>query len=284
MKVTKVVIPAAGLGTRFLPVTKAIPKEMMPVLDKPPLHYIAEEAVLSGAKDILIVISEQKECIKEYFSPSIIYDKLKKSGMEELNDLLASAHFHFAMQKTMNGSGNAVLLAEDFAAGDPVAVLSGDDVIFAPDCPVTKQLIDAFQKVGGKTIVGCQTKEPEEVVKCASIVCDKTEGKLGKIRDVIEKPPLEGLPSRLCSLGRFVIPYSMFSVLESTPPVNGEVYLADASRRSLKTSDAYAYEFDGARYDIGDKFGYLQANVEYALRSPMAEKVKAYLKKLTKKL
>ena len=284
MKVTKVVIPAAGLGTRFLPVTKAIPKEMMPVLDKPPLHYIAEEAVLSGAKEILIVISEQKECIKEYFSPSKIYDELKKSGMEELNDLLASAHFHFATQKTMNGSGNAVLLAEDFAAGDPVAVLSGDDVIFAPDCPVTKQLIDAFQKVGDKTIVGCQTREPEEVIKYASIICDKTQGKLGKIKDIIEKPALEDLPSRLCSLGRFVLPYSMFDVIKDTPPVNGEVYLTDAIRRSLKTSDAYAYEFDGARYDIGDKFGYLQANVEYALRSPMAEKVKAYLKEITKKL
>ena len=284
MKVTKAVIPAAGLGTRFLPSTKAVPKEMMTIVDKPTLHYIVEEAVLSGAKDVLIIVNDGKEAIPHYFSPNKIYDALKKPALEELNDLISSVKFHYATQKVLNGNGSAILLAREFADGEPISVLFGDDIIYNPDYPATKQLVDAFSKTGGKTIVGCQTKEPEEVVKCASIVCDKTESKLGKIRDVIEKPPLEGLPSRLCSLGRFVIPYSMFSVLESTPPVNGEVYLTDAIRRSLKTSDAYAYEFDGARYDIGDKFGYLQANVEYALRSPLADKVKAYLKELTKKL
>ena len=284
MKVTKAIIPAAGLGTRFLPVTKAIPKEMMPVLDKPPLHYIAEEAVLSGAKDVLIIVNEGKESIRTYFSSDTFYDGLHKPELEELNDLLASARFHFVTQKELNGIGGAILLAKDFAEGQAVSVLSGDDVIYSPQNPVTKQLIDAFTKVDGKTVVGCQMREPEEVIKYAVIAYEKQEGRLAKIADIIEKPPLQGLPSRLCSLGRFVIPYSLFNVIEDTPPVNGEIYLTNAIRRTLQTEGAYAYEFEGTRYDIGDKFGYLQANVEYALRSPMADKVKAYLKELTKKL
>ena len=284
MKVTKAVIPAAGLGTRFLPVTKAVPKEMMPVLDKPPLHYIAEEAVLSGAKDVLIVVNEEKEAIRNYFSSGTFYDGLNKPELEELNDLLASARFHFVTQKKLNGIGGAILLAKNFAEGEAVSVLSGDDVIFSPACPVTKQLTDAFELTGGKTIVGCQMREPEEVIKYAVIAYEKQEGRLAKITDIIEKPPLAGLPSRLCSLGRFVIPYSMFDVLASTQAVGGEIYLTNAIRLALRTEDAYAYEFEGTRYDIGDKFGYLQANVEYALRSPMADKVKAYLKELTKKL
>lgn len=282
MKVTKAVIPAAGRGTRFLPITKAVPKEMMPVVDKPPLHFIAEEAVLSGAKDILIIVSGEKKCICDYFSHNAFYDALQKPGIEELNDLLSSVRFHFVTQETMNGSGNAVLLAKDFAEGEAISVLSGDDVIYSPQNPVTKQLVDAFVKVGGKTVVGCQRREPVEVIKYAVIAYDKMDGRLAKIDDIIEKPPLEGLPSDLCSLGRFVIPYSMFDVIKETPPINGEVFLTNAIRRVLKTEGAYAYEFEGTRYDIGDKFGYLQANVEYALRSPLGDKVKAYLKDLTK--
>ncbi len=284
MRVTKAVIPAAGYGTRFFPITKSIPKEMMPVLDKPPLHYIAKEAVLSGAKDILIVINDQKECIRDYFSQNEFYDALHKSELEELNDLLSSVRFHFVTQKVMNGNGSAVLLAKDFAEGEAVSVLSGDDVIYSPQNPVTKQLIDAFTKVGGKTIVGCQRCKPAEVVKYAVISYDKMDGRLARINDIVEKPPLENLPSDLCSLGRYVIPYSMFKAIENTPAANGEVYLTNAIRRLVKTEGAYAYEFEGKRYDIGDKFGYLQANVEYALRSPMTEKVKAYLKELAKKL
>ena len=281
MKVTKAVIPAAGLGTRFLPSTKAVPKEMMTIVDKPALHYIVEEAVLSGAKDVLIILNEGKECINTYFAPSKVYDALKKPGLEELNDLLSSVKFHYATQKVLNGNGSAILLAEEFSGGDPVAVLFGDDIIYNPEKPATKQLIDAFIKTGGKTIVGCQRREPEEAIKYGVISFSSMSDRLAKIDDIVEKPPLSELPSDLCSLGRFVLPYSMFATLAVTPLDRGEIILANAIRSILKTEGAYAYDFEGIRYDIGDKFGYLQANVEYALRSPFGDKVKTYLKELT---
>lgn len=284
MKVTKAVIPAAGLGTRFLPSTKAVPKEMMTIVDKPTLHYIVEEAVLSGAKDILIIVNDGKEAINTYFSPSKVYDALKKPALEELNDLLSSVKFHYATQKVLNGNGSAILLAREFANGEPISVLFGDDIIYNPEYPATKQLVDAFEKTGGKTIVGCQMREPIEAVKYGVISYKSIDDGLAKIEDIVEKPPIEELPSNLCSLGRFVLPYSMFDTLAVTPFDRGEIILANAIRSILKTEGAYAYEFKGIRYDIGDKFGFLQANVEYALRSPFGDKVKTYLKELAKDL
>ena len=284
MKVTKAVIPAAGLGTRFLPSTKAVPKEMMTIVDKPTLHYIVEEAVLSGAKEILIVVNDGKECINTYFSPNKVYDALKKPALEELNDLLASVKFHYATQKVLNGNGSAILLAKEFANGDPISVLFGDDIIYNPEYPATKQLVDAFIKTGGKTIVGCQRREPIEAIKYGVIAYSQIENRLAKIDDIVEKPPIDSLPSDLCSLGRFVLPYSMFDTLAVTPFDRGEIILANAIRSILKTEGAYAYEFEGIRYDIGDKFGFLQANVEYALRSPIGDKVRSYLKELSETL
>ncbi len=284
MKVTKAVIPAAGMGTRFLPATKAVPKEMMTIVDKPTLHYIVEEAILSGAKDILIIVNEGKEAIPKYFSPSKVYDALKKPALEELRDLLSSVHFHYATQEVLDGNGSAILLAKDFANGDPISVLFGDDIIYNPDYPATKQLVDAFIKTGGKTIVGCQRREPIEAIKYGVIAYDEMDGRLTKINDIIEKPPIDDLPSDLCSLGRFVLPNSMFDALEKTPYDRGEIILANAIRSILKTTGAYAYEFEGIRYDIGDKFGFLQANVEYSLRSPLSDKVKSYIKDLAKRI
>lgn len=284
MKVTKAVIPAAGLGTRFLPSTKAVPKEMMTIVDKPTLHYIVEEAVLSGAKDILFIVNDGKECINTYFSPRPLYDNLKKPALEELNDLLAGVKFHYTTQKVLDGNGSAILLARDFANGEPFSVLFGDDIIYNPEMPVTKQLVNAFEKTGGKTIVGCQTRPPEEAIKYGVIAYDKIENGLAKIDDIIEKPPITELPSDLCSLGRFVLPYSIFDVLEQTPYDRGEIILANAIRIIMKTEGAYAYNFEGRRYDIGDKFGFLEANIEYAMRSPFGDKVKSYIKSLAKEL
>ena len=282
MKVTKAIIPAAGLGTRFLPSTKAIPKEMMTIVDKPTLHYIVEEAVLSGAKEIMIIVSEGKEAIPAYFSPSPRYDKLKKPALDELNDLLKKVKFHYVEQKKLDGNGSAILLAEEFAAGEPVSVLFGDDIIYNPGDPVTAQLIRAFERTGGKTIVGCQRREPIEAIKYGVIDYKTMDDGLAKIETIVEKPPIDELPSDLCSLGRFVIPFSMFDELHNTPYDRGEIILANAIRTLGKKEGAYAYEFKGTRYDIGDKFGFLQANVEYALRSPFGDKVKEYLKDLAK--
>ena len=284
IEVTKAVIPAAGLGTRFLPSTKAVPKEMMTIVDKPTLHYIVSEAVLSGAKEILIIVNDGKEAINTYFSPSKVYDALKKPALDELNDLLASVKFHYATQKVLNGNGSAILLAKEFSNGEPISVLFGDDIIYNPDYPCTKQLVDAFKRTGGKTVVGCQRREPIEAIKYGVIAYDKMEDGLTRIDDIVEKPPIDELPSDLCSLGRFVLPYSMFAALEKTPLDRGEIILANAIRSILKTEGAYAFEFAGIRYDIGDKFGFLQANVEYALRSPFGDKGKAYLKELAKTL
>lgn len=284
LKVTKAVIPAAGLGTRFLPSTKAVPKEMMTIVDKPTMHYIVEEAILSGAKDILIIVNDGKEAIPTYFSPHKIYDTLGKKPIEELNDLLSSVRFHYATQKVLNGNGSAILLAKDFTEGEPFSVLFGDDIIYNPEYPATKQLVDAFVKTGGKTIVGCQRREPIEAIKYGVISYDSIEDGLAEIKDIVEKPPIEELPSDLCSLGRFVLPYSIFDALAATPLDRGEIILANAIRSILKTTGAYAYEFKGIRYDIGDKFGFLQANIEYALRSPLKEKAAKYIKDIAAKL
>lgn len=285
MKVTKAVIPAGGLGTRFLPITKAVPKEMMPIVDAPTIQHVIKEAVLSGAQDILIIISDGKESIRQYFSFSSKYHYIKDPSLEELNDLLSSVHLYYAKEEHLNGDGGAVLLAKDFSSGDPFSVLFGDNIFYHSKCIATKQLIDAFIEVGGKTIVGCQIKKPVDVAKYASITYDEVKGNIIKIKDIVEKPPIKTINAPcLCSVGRFVLPFSIFDALEHTPLQNGEIILTNAIRSILKTEDAYACNFQGQLYDIGDKFGYLQANVEYALRSPMADKVKAYLKELTKKL
>ena len=232
----------------------------------------------------MIIVNDGKEAINTYFSPNKVYDALKKPALEELNDLLSSVKFHFATQKVLNGNGSAILLARDFADGEPISVLFGDDIIYNPEYPATKQLVDAFIKTGGKTIVGCQMREPIEAIKYGVISYQSIEDGLAKIEDIVEKPPIEKLPSNLCSLGRFVLPYSMFDTLAVTPFDRGEIILANAIRAILKTEGAYAYEFKGIRYDIGDKFGFLQANVEYALRSPFGDKVRNYLKELVKTL
>ena len=284
MKVTKAVIPAAGYGTRFLPYTKAVPKEMLSIVDKPTMHYVVEEAILSGAKEILIILSEGKEAIKTYFTRNEKYDSLAKRPIEELNDLISSVRFHFITQEVLNGNGSAILLAKEFSNGDPFSVLFGDDIIYSVERPATKQLIDAFIKTGGRTIVGCQRREPTEAIKYGVISYDKMDDRLTKILDIVEKPPIDALPSDLCSLGRFVLPYSIFDALEKTPLDRGEIILANAIRSILTTSGAYAYEFEGIRYDIGDKFGFLQANIEYFLRSPIKDKVRTYLETITQNL
>ena len=285
MQVTKAVIPAGGLGTRFLPITKAVPKEMLPIVDKPTLYYVVEEAVLSGAKEILIIVSEGKDAIRNFFSPSDLYERVNSASLEELNDLISSVSIHYVKQEALNGNGGAILLAKEFAAGDPFSVLFGDDIFYSPDLPATKQLVNAFIKVGGKTIVGCQTRSPADAAKYASIDHDEINDGIAKINDIVEKPAIETLPSPcLCSVGRFVLPYSIFDALDRTAPVGGEIILANAIRLILKTEEAYACDFSGEMYDIGDKFGFLKANVEYALRSPFKDQSEAYLKEIAKRL
>lgn len=276
MSVKKAIIPCAGFGTRFLPVTKVLPKELLPIVDTPALSYIVDEAVASGIEEIVIVISPQKEDIRRLFEPNVALN----ARLEEVDDkesyLLANkpinAKISFVTQETMNGNGNAILLCKEFANGEPVAVLFGDDVMYSGSAtPVTKQLIDAYEKTGG-TIVGCQ-QTPEDVARrCGVMIVDKpVSDKITKIKGIIEKPQGE-IPSKLVSLGRFILSPDIFDAIEKTPETKGEVYLTEAINLLAETNGVYACEFEARRYDIGNKEGYLEATIEYALRDENLKK------------
>ena len=276
MSVKKAIIPCAGFGTRFLPVTKVLPKELLPIVDTPALSYIVDEAVASGIEEIVIVISPQKEDIRRLFEPNVALNaRLKEVGDKEsylLANKSINAKISFVTQETMNGNANAILLCKKFANGEPVAVLFGDDVMYSGSAtPVTKQLIDAYEKTGG-TIVGCQ-QTPEDVARrCGVMIVDKpVSDKITKIKGIIEKPQGE-IPSKLVSLGRFILSPDIFDAIEKTPETKGEVYLTEAINLLAETKGVYACEFEARRYDIGNKEGYLEATIEYALRDENLKK------------
>lgn len=276
MSVKKAIIPCAGFGTRFLPVTKVLPKELLPIVDTPALSYIVDEAVASGIEEIVIVISPQKEDIRRLFEPNIALNaRLEEVGDKEsylLANKSINAKISFVTQETMNGNANAILLCKKFANGEPVAVLFGDDVMYSGSAtPVTKQLIDAYEKTGG-TIVGCQ-QTPEDVARrCGVMIVDKpVSDKITKIKGIIEKPQGE-IPSKLVSLGRFILSPDIFDAIEKTPETKGEVYLTEAINLLAETKGVYACEFEARRYDIGNKEGYLEATIEYALRDENLKK------------
>ncbi len=276
MSVKKAIIPCAGFGTRFLPVTKVLPKELLPIVDTPALSYIVDEAVASGIEEIVIVISPQKEDIRRLFEPNVALNaRLEEVGDKEsylLANKSINAKISFVTQETMNGNANAILLCKKFANGEPVAVLFGDDVMYSGSAtPVTKQLIDAYEKTGG-TIVGCQ-QTPEDVARrCGVMIVDKpVSDKITKIKGIIEKPQGE-IPSKLVSLGRFILSPDIFDAIEKTPETKGEVYLTEAINLLAETKGVYACEVEARRYDIGNKEGYLEATIEYALRDENLKK------------
>ena len=271
MQVKKAIIPCAGFGTRFLPITKVLPKELLPIADTPALSYIVDEAVKSGIEEILIIISPQKKFVKKLFKPNKALNKLLIAKGDKEGYSLANkdckVKIKFAVQRKMNGSGMAIYLGKRFAKGEPVAVLFGDDVMYTGDgTPVTKQLIDAYEATDGATIVGCQCTSEEVARRCGVMIVDKAvNDKLTDVKGIIEKPTAE-LPSKLVSLGRFVLSPSIFGALKRTEMKNGEVYLTDAINLVAKDERVCAYEFEARRYDVGNKEGYLEAIVEYALR------------------
>ncbi|HOB63693.1 MAG TPA: UTP--glucose-1-phosphate uridylyltransferase [Clostridia bacterium] len=283
-KITKAVIPAAGYGSRFLPVTKAVPKEMLAIVDRPTLHYIVEEAAESGLTDILIIINEGKDAVNNYFGDNPLYERLKSHpNLAELENLLARANITYTYQHVLNGNGAAVQLAKDFAGDEPFVVMFGDDLIYNPQNPCAKQLTEAYYKTG-KTILGVQEIPPADAVKYGVVKKGKEEGRFCEVKGIIEKPAIDKLPSTLCSLGRFLLKPNIFDALERAPLKNNELYLTDAIDIIAKEEGVVAYNFEGRRYDIGDKFGFMQANIEYGLRSPYGQKLKAYLENLVGKL
>ena len=275
------VIPAAGLGTRFLPVTKAQPKEMLPIVDKPAIQYIIEEAIQSGIEEILIITGRNKRAIEDHFDRNVELElTLKAQGKYDLLGLveeISDVTIHYVRQKEAKGLGHAVLCAKQFVGKEPFAVLLGDDIIDDP-VPCLKQLMDVYQDYPG-TVLGVQ-EVPQHKVSSYGIVRPKPiKENLWQALDLIEKPDVAEAPSRLAVLGRYIIQPEIFAILEDTEPGRGgEIQLTDALRRLATQQPMYAYHFEGRRYDTGDKLGFLEATVEYALKRPeLRDQFLAYL-------
>ncbi len=287
-KVRKAVIPAAGLGTRFLPVTKATPKEMLPIVDKPTIQYIVEEALASGIEEILIITGRSKRAIEDHFDRSIELElNLEASGKTaelEMVKEISSIRIHYTRQKEPRGLGHAILCAKQFVGNEPFAVLLGDDVVDA-QVPALKQLINVYDKTGA-SVLGVQ-EVPLEKVSSYGIVTSQPTDELRTftVSDMVEKPAVEDAPSRLAVLGRYVITPEVFDILEQTSPGRGnEIQLTDALKVLAKEQAMYAYNFEGRRYDVGDKQGFLEATVEMALKRPeLRDKFLAYLKDIVAK-
>lgn len=285
-KVTKAVIPAAGLGTRFLPATKACPKEMLPIVDKPTLQYIIEEAIASGITDILIITGRSKRAIEDHFdrSPELEFN-LMQHGKDDLLKLvrdISKINIFYVRQKEPKGLGHAILCAKRFVGNEPFAVLLGDDVVYNDEYPCLKQLMDVYDKTEA-SVLGCQLV-PQEKVSSYGIVDGKpTENPaIYTVNDMVEKPAVDVAPSRMAVLGRYVISPEIFEILEQTKPgKGGEIQLTDALKVLAKQENMTALSFEGRRYDVGDKEGFLEATIEYALRrDDLKDKFIEYLKNL----
>lgn len=286
-KIKKAVIPAAGYGTRFLPATKATPKEMLPIVDKPTIQYIVEEAMASGIEDILIISGHGKRAIEDHFdgAPALEAELEKKGKLDLLEKVQETAdiNIHYIRQRYMRGLGDAILCAKAFMGKEPFAVLLGDDVVYNPEKPALRQLMDIYEATGG-SVLGCQNV-PEEKVSAYGIVAGtKTDNdRLMKVTDMVEKPAREEAPSRMAVLGRYIIKPQIFDILEQTKPgKGGEIQLTDALKVLAREDVVYAYDFEGKRYDVGDKLGFLKATVEFALRrEDLGGPFKEYLKEIT---
>ncbi|MGN0469541.1 MAG: UTP--glucose-1-phosphate uridylyltransferase GalU [Acutalibacteraceae bacterium] len=290
MKVTKAVIPAAGLGTRVLPATKSMPKEMLTIVDKPAIQYIVEEAVNSGITDILIITNRGKGIIEDHFDRSPeLEERLLASGKEDVYEQVVSisrlANISFIRQKETKGLGHAVRCAKSFVGNEPFAVLYGDDVIIGED-PACGQLIRAYEKYG-KAVVGIKEVPADAISKYSSLKVEKLEDNLYNCTDMVEKPKTkEEVLSLYSILGRCVLTPDIFDVLDNTAPgAGGEIQLTDAMKALAQTIGITGVDFTGKRYDMGDKLGILQATVEIALQNPsLGDSFRTYLKELAKTL
>ena len=271
MKVKKAVIPAAGLGTRFLPATKAQPKEMLPLVDKPTIQYIIEEAVHSGIEDIIIVTGRSKRAIEDHFDKSYeLEEELKKAHKEELLNLVKDvtnlANIYYIRQKEPLGLGHAINCARTFVGDEPIAVLLGDDVVDAPEKPCLQQMMEVYEEYH-TTILGVQQVPHQDTSKYGIIAGQQVADRIYQVEDMVEKPPVEQAPSNVASLGRYIINPAIFDCLErTTPGAGGEIQLTDALLRLAREESMYAYDFIGRRYDVGNKEGFLAATVEFALK------------------
>ena len=285
MKVTKAVIPAAGLGTRVLPATKSMPKEMLPIVDKPAIQYIVEEAVRAGITDILIITNreDQFDRVPE-LEARLSGNEEKRAVYHEVVDIAHLANFYFVRQKETRGLGHAVSCARSFVGNEPFAVLYGDDVIIGED-PACGQLIRAYEEFG-KGVLGVNQVSPEAIQKYSSLKVEPIRDNLFHCTDMVEKPAPENVLSLYSILGRCVLTPDIFDILDRTQPgAGGEIQLTDAMRELARTTGMIAVDFTGKRYDMGNKLGIMQAQVEVALKHPeIGEDFRAYLKEIAKGL
>ncbi|MGD6849031.1 UTP--glucose-1-phosphate uridylyltransferase GalU [Rossellomorea aquimaris] len=285
-KVRKAIIPAAGLGTRFLPATKAQPKEMLPIVDKPTIQYIIEEAVASGIEDIIIVTGRGKRAIEDHFDKSYeLEETLAKKGkyeqLEEVQGISKLANIHYIRQKEPLGLGHAISCASRFIGDEPFAVLLGDDIVHSSEKPCLKQLIDVYERYNS-SVIGVQEVPQQEVSKYGVISINPNEMDNGvfHINDLVEKPKMEDAPSNYAIMGRYVLRPEIFDILENiTPGAGNEIQLTDAIKKLNDQQMVVGYEFNGERHDVGDKFGFIKATLDYALeRADLQEQVMDYLK------
>ena len=281
--IRKAVIPAAGFGTRFLPATKAQPKEMLPIVDTPAIQYIVKEALDSGIEEILIITGRSKRAIEDHFDSSVeLEELLQKQGKNKQLAMvkdLADIKIHFIRQKSPRGLGDAVLCAKAFIGDEPFAVLLGDDIVYNPEKPCLQQLMDCYEQHPG-IILGAQFVPNEKVSSYGIVSGEPLADNLYRVHGLVEKPSVDKAPSNLAVLGRYILTPDIFDILENTKPgVGNEAQLTDALAASK--TDTYALAYEGVRYDTGDKLGYLKATVEYALRNEeLGAAFKEYLKGL----
>ncbi|MEO8041389.1 MAG: UTP--glucose-1-phosphate uridylyltransferase GalU [Acidobacteriota bacterium] len=284
-KIRKAVFPAAGLGTRFLPATKASPKEMLPLVDKPLIQYAVEEAVASGIESILIITGRDKTAIENHFDISfeleqLLQSKNKRELFEQVRALSEMARISYTRQREALGLGHAIYQAKDFAGDDAFAALLADDVIDA-ETPALKQMIDVFEKYDAPVIATMQV-DGEAISRFGVIDAEEIEPNVFKIRDMVEKPPFAEAPSNLAIIGRYIFTPDIFDAIENTEPGSGgEIQITDAMRLLLKTRPFYAVKLEGTRHDAGDKLGFLIATVEFALkREDLGDEFREYLRTL----
>ena len=290
MKVRKAVIPAAGLGTRFLPVTKAVPKPMLSVLDKPTIQYIAEELNAVGIDDIIIVVNPESDVIRRHFgSAESLEQRLLADGKKDLYDIEKQTqkfNIHYAVQTEANGLAGAILCASHFIDNEPFALLLGDELIYSSDNQLScmKKLVDIYEKTG-KSVIATMEVFGDDVSKYGNIGISAENDGVLDVNAIVEKPSINDALSNNAIIGRYVLSGEILSMLTKLTPRNNEIYLTDALDTLAKDGKLLATTFEGIRYDVGDKFGYIKANVEYALRhSEIGDLTKEYIKDLAKKL
>lgn len=292
MKIKKAVILAAGLGTRMLPATKSVPKELVPIVDKPALQYLVEEIKASGIDDIMIIISRGKTLIEDHFDYApeleerlLAGGKAKEPALKQVRQIAELADIIYARQKEMLGTGHALKLAKNFVGDEPFALLYGDDVIMNEEKPVVGQLANVYETYG-KSVVGVQEVEEELVMKYCTLDVTKVNDRIYEVSDMIEKPKKEEIISYFSVLGRIILTPDVFEYLDKTPYAeNGELQLTDTMKLMANDGKMMAIDFEGKRYDMGNKLGVMQAQVETALKHPeIGEDFRAYLKEFAKTL